>query len=174
MLPFFLYLTVIPSLKLTARPWKCMVGRWSFPLGAKGLFSGAFAVSFREAKSWKWLHLPTLIPYKIKPTEIHVGKYTIPGSYGEALSPPQVGSSLPGFRSQSRLGCVGQRRPSGGGVEGQHLEGLPFLIPKINKKVLIYINVKGCLCGEKWRNIMEYSSMWCHVNMFLWRLVLNF
>ncbi len=38
-----------PSLKLTARTWKWMVGRRSFPFGA-GLFSGAIAVSFREGK----------------------------------------------------------------------------------------------------------------------------
>ena len=40
----------VPSLNLTNRPWKWMVGiRGSFLLGP-GLFSGAFAVSFREGK----------------------------------------------------------------------------------------------------------------------------
>ncbi len=45
----------IPSLKRSqqVRPWKWMVGRWSFPFGAKGLFAGAMlAVSFREGMCW--------------------------------------------------------------------------------------------------------------------------
>ena len=38
----------VPSVKLTVRNWKLMVGIRSFPFGEKGLFSGALAVSFRE------------------------------------------------------------------------------------------------------------------------------
>ena len=51
---------MVPSRKLTAkaRPWKLMVGIRSFPnyLGP-GLFSGAFAVSFRLATFPRVLHL---------------------------------------------------------------------------------------------------------------------
>ena len=46
----------------TACPWKWIVGgRRSFPFGARGLFSAAFAASFREAIFWWdfpfWLHV---------------------------------------------------------------------------------------------------------------------
>ena len=41
------------TLKLTVRPWKWMLGRLvRFLLGRLGLFSGAFAVSFRECFWW--------------------------------------------------------------------------------------------------------------------------
>ena len=44
-------------------PWKWMVGIRSFPLGAKGLFSSALAVSFRECNQWLiWAN------YNISPT----------------------------------------------------------------------------------------------------------
>ena len=41
---------VIPSLKVTSRTWKWMVGIWSFPFGALArlIFRGKLAVSFRE------------------------------------------------------------------------------------------------------------------------------
>ena len=43
-----LSLCLLPSLKLTARPWKWMIGRLSRFLLGPGLFSGAFGVSFGE------------------------------------------------------------------------------------------------------------------------------
>ena len=51
----------LPSLKLTVRTWKWMVGmtRLNFLLGP-GLFSGAFVVSFREGRFWLFT-LPTTI-----------------------------------------------------------------------------------------------------------------
>ena len=42
--------SLLPSLKLRVRPWKRMVGRWSFPFGARPIFRGH--VSFRECKIW--------------------------------------------------------------------------------------------------------------------------
>ena len=47
--PFVVAPTWLPSLKLTARTWKWMVGRRSFPFG-KVTFQGR-TVSFREGKS---------------------------------------------------------------------------------------------------------------------------
>ena len=41
----------LPCRKLAARTWKLMVGRLYFPFGAKGLFSGAFAVGW-------WFQIP--------------------------------------------------------------------------------------------------------------------
>ena len=40
--------SLLPCLKLTVRPWKRMVGRWSFPFGARPIFRGH--ASFRECK----------------------------------------------------------------------------------------------------------------------------
>ena len=39
---------LLPSLKLTACPWKWMIGIRSFPFGARPIFRGKLAVSFRE------------------------------------------------------------------------------------------------------------------------------
>ena len=56
MIPIYL----LPSLKLTARTWKWMVGRRLFPFGARPIFRGY--VSFREGnkqrKSRVWLPVP--------------------------------------------------------------------------------------------------------------------
>ncbi len=46
----FLLRVCIPSLKLTARTWKWMVGRWSFPFGWL-IFRGC--LSFREFKCFR-------------------------------------------------------------------------------------------------------------------------
>ena len=46
----FFPMIYIPSLKLTVRPWKWMVGRWnfiSFPFGARPIFRGELLVSGR-------------------------------------------------------------------------------------------------------------------------------
>ena len=47
----FLVFFQIPSLKLTVRTWKCMVGRRSFPFVFRPIFR-AFAVSFRVPGIW--------------------------------------------------------------------------------------------------------------------------
>ena len=49
----------LPSLKLTARTWKWMVGRRSFPFW-DGLYSRAFAVSFREGISLRCFFVKVL------------------------------------------------------------------------------------------------------------------
>ena len=66
----------LPSLKLTARTWKWMVGIQLFPFW-EGNLSGAFAVSFREASYF----LPTLA-FSNGKHMVNVGKYTIHGCYG--------------------------------------------------------------------------------------------
>ena len=52
------YIYILPSLKITARPWKSIVGRWWNFLLEPGLFSGAIwrSVSFREDISGQMVH----------------------------------------------------------------------------------------------------------------------
>jgi len=56
------YFLGVPSLKLTVRTWNLMVGRRSFPFGARPIFRCKLLVSGRvrhqiPKRSWKYLHL---------------------------------------------------------------------------------------------------------------------
>ena len=82
----------LPSLKLTACPWKMMVGRQSLSFW-ESLFSGALAVSFREGTgTWLRMYLPFFSPRRSQTASTsHAAAAPVPA---QAPDGHEVGSTL--------------------------------------------------------------------------------